>query len=90
MLFALICKDKPGHLHLRKSTREAHLAYAAQATIPIGGPLLDDAGDMIGSLLVLDAPDRAAAETFAANDPYAQAGLFDSVEIHPWKQTVGN
>ena len=27
MLFALICKDKPGHLQVRLDTRPAHVAY---------------------------------------------------------------
>ena len=31
---------------------------------------------------------RAAAEDWAANDPYAKAGLFDSVEIRAWKQVI--
>ncbi|EFG9941320.1 hypothetical protein BL470_005420, partial [Escherichia coli] len=37
-----------------------------------------------GSLVVIDVADRSAAEAFAANDPYARAGLFESVEIKPW------
>lgn len=41
---------------------------------------------MIGSLLVLDFPDRKAAEVFAANDPYAKAGLFQSVTITPFRK----
>ena len=27
MLFALLCKDKPGHLNVRLETRPTHLAY---------------------------------------------------------------
>ena len=51
------------------------------------GPLLNDAGTgMVGSLLVLDLPDRDAADAFAASDPYAKAGLFRSVEVRPWKK----
>jgi uncharacterized protein YciI len=89
MPFALICRDKPGALEIRKANREAHLAYAAEHPIVIGGPMLDDAGGMIGSLLILDVEDRAAAEAFAAGDPYARAGLFESVEIRPWKRVIG-
>jgi len=36
-----------------------------------------------GSFLVVE------AESFSANDPYAKAGLFDSVAINAWKKTVG-
>jgi uncharacterized protein YciI len=41
-------------------------------------------GVMRGSLLILDVPDRTAAEGWAAGDPYAKAGLFGRVEIRAW------
>ena len=37
-----------------------------------------------GSLVVIEAADAAAANALAAKDPYAMAGLFESVEIRPW------
>ena len=89
MPFALICRDKPGALEIRKANRDAHLAYAAEHPILIGGPMLDEAGAMTGSLLILDVETRAEAEAFAANDPYARAGLFESVEIAAWKRVIG-
>jgi uncharacterized protein YciI len=90
MLFALICRDKPGALEIRKANREAHLAYAtAHGGVVFGGPMLDEQGDMIGSMLALEAEDRAAAEAFAANDPYARAGLFESVEITGFRKVFG-
>ena len=30
--------------------------------------------------------DEAAAKAFAANDPYAKAGLFETVEIRAWRR----
>ena len=89
MPFALICRDKPGALEIRKANRDAHLAYAAEHPILLGGPMLDEAGAMTGSLLILDVETRAEAEAFAANDPYARAGLFESVEIAAWKRVIG-
>ncbi|MBK5926556.1 YciI family protein [Rhodobaculum claviforme] len=89
-LFALICLDKPGHADLRRDTRAAHLEYvAATGTVAQAGPFLDDAEGMIGSLIVLDVADRAAAEDWAAADPYARAGLFASVAVHRWNKVVG-
>lgn len=89
-MFVLICRDKPGHLEVRKANRDAHLAYLAETGIVrLAGPLLDDAGGMIGSMLAIEAADRAAAEAFAAADPYAKAGLFASVEIMGWKKVIG-
>lgn len=91
MLFILDCQDKPGHLAIRKANREAHLAYARDSgVILFGGPkLADDQETMIGSLIVIDVADRAAAEAFAAADPYNKAGLFASVTITPWKKVIG-
>ncbi len=88
MIFALICKDKPGGLEVRLANRPAHLDYLtalnAAGKLKFAGPLLDDEGRPVGSLVAVEAGDRAGAEAIAAGDPYARAGLFESVEIHPW------
>ena len=41
-------------------------------------------------MLVIEGQDRAEIETLAAQDPYAQAGLFQSVEITAWKWLLKN
>ncbi len=90
MLIALTARDKPGALQLRKDNRAAHLAYIEQTGVVFqAGPLLDDAEQMIGSLVILEVPDKAAAQEWADNDPYAKAGLFQSVELLAWKKVVG-
>ncbi|MBY5971633.1 hypothetical protein KUV28_04725 [Ferrimonas balearica] len=90
MTFILIAHDKPGALEIRKANRDAHLAYLSETGVgTFGGPMLDADGNMCGSMLILDVADMAAAEAWAAGDPYAKAGLFDSVEIKGFKQVVG-
>ena len=92
-LFALICHDKPNSLDLRMRTREAHLAYGPTTGVKIvlGGPLLSDDGQtMIGSLLLIEVEDLAAAKKFSAGDPYVKAGLFERVEIRPWRKVIGS
>ncbi|RUV95626.1 MULTISPECIES: YciI-like protein [unclassified Mesorhizobium] len=88
MLFALICKDKPGSLQLRADTRPAHAAFLegliSEGRLAFAGPFLDAAGKPDGSLVMIEAPDMAGAQALAAADPYAKAGLFESVEIRPW------
>jgi uncharacterized protein YciI len=88
MLFALTCNDKPGHLQLRMDTRNDHVAYLnglnETGTLKFAGPFLDTEGKPNGSLVVIEVADRAAADAVAANDPYAKAGLFASVDIRPW------
>ncbi len=89
-LYMMLCTDKPGAIETRKATREAHLAYVAETgCVSLAGPLLDDAGEMAGSLIVLDLPDIAAAKEWGANDPYARAGLFESVRLQEWKKVIG-
>ena len=90
MLIALTCRDKSGALSVRKANRDLHLAYIKQTgVVQQAGPFLDASGDMCGSLIVLDVEDMAAAETWAANDPYAKAGLFDSVTLDVWNRVIG-
>lgn len=90
MLFVALCLDKPDHVDLRMSTRAAHLAFLERhaSRIKLGGPFLDGETP-VGSMLVLDCEDEAAARALLSEDPYAIAGLFASVDLKPWKRVVG-
>jgi len=91
MQFMIYGQDKPGHGELRAANRSAHLTYldGFAANIVIAGPLLaDDGTTMIGSLLLMEFEDRAAAEAFSAGDPYRKAGLFQTVTITPWRKVL--
>lgn len=91
MQFAILCFDKPGHGHVRQENRSAHLAYLDEhkASLVLAGPMLTDDGEgMAGSLLIMEFADKAAAEAFAAGDPYARAGLFESVTIRPFRKVL--
>lgn len=90
-MFCLICMDRPESQDLRLANRPDHLAYVLENPgVIVAGPFLGEDGEtMIGSLIVLDVETRAEAESWARNDPYAKAGLFDRVEIHPWKHLIG-
>lgn len=90
MRVALICIDKPGHLHIRQENRPAHLEHINRSgVVEMAGPFLSEAGEMVGSLVILNVDDLGAAQDWAANDPYAKAGLFQSVDIREWKKVVG-
>lgn len=90
MRVALICRDKAGALQTRLDNRSAHLAYIADTgVVEMAGPLLNDTGEMAGSLVILEVESLDAANTWAANDPYAKAGLFENVQISPWKKVIG-
>jgi uncharacterized protein YciI len=89
MLFVITALDKQNSLPLRMATRPAHFEYAQRTgAIRLGGPFLDANGDMIGSLIIIEARDLAAAEEWQRSDPYMKAGLFSRAEIRPWKVTA--
>ena len=90
-LFVISWADKPGGLPIRLATRQAHFDYIAghPGVLKLGGPFLDDAGDMAGSLMIIEAADLAAAEAFAEGDPYNAAGLYERRDVRAWKHTAG-
>jgi len=81
MYFVVIGKDKPGG-ESRRTQRPAHLEFVEgkQSEIIYGGPLLEN-GQMVGSLFVLDLADRAALDSYMAEDPYFTPGIFATIEI---------
>jgi hypothetical protein len=90
MFVCLIAHDKTGALDVRMENRPAHVDYLKSTDhVHLAGPLIDAQGGMCGSMIVLDVPDMAMAEAWAANDPYAKAGLFQSVTLTEWKKVIG-
>ena len=90
-LYVLVCNDKSDSLELRLANREAHLAYARGFAdrLKVAGPLLDEAGNMAGSLLILEADSLEEARGFNLGDPYQKAGLFASVQVTAFKASIG-
>jgi uncharacterized protein YciI len=94
MLFALICKDKPEHLHVRMDARADHVAFLKTLNeagkLKFAGPFFDDDGKPNGGLVVIEAADRAEAAAMGSQDPFARADLFQSVEIRQWSWAFNN
>jgi hypothetical protein len=84
MLYIIYQEDGPGSAQIRARTRQSHLEYLDRHRdiLVLGGAMLDDGGVMrIGSVLILNVPNREAAEAFSANEPMRKAGVFQSVKI---------
>jgi uncharacterized protein YciI len=87
MLFVIHALDRAGALPERLAHYEAHKAFlsdtsAFQVSIVMSGPLTADDGQMmLGSLFVIQAPDRGAVERFNAADPFHRAGIWERVTI---------
>jgi uncharacterized protein YciI len=82
MHFVVIARDKPDR-SLRLAARADHLEFVAdrQHLFVYGGPLIEN-GEMVGSILVLELPDRAALDSYLAEDPYFARGIFASIEVY--------
>jgi len=87
MLFAILCNDKADHLQLRIDTRPEHVAFlnGLGDQLKFAGPFLSDSDQKPnGSMLMIEADDIEAAKAIAAADPYAIAGLFETVTVRQW------
>lgn len=93
MHFVVYALDKPGLGEVRARNRPAHRERLRQhehpLTVIIAGPMLDDEGTMIGSVLIVEAETRAAVEAFVAGDPYQLDGLYDRVDIRRFAWGIG-
>lgn len=84
MLWAIYLTDQPDSAPLRAAHLEAHKAYLHKVDPQcfFTGPLMaDDASRNIGSLWLISAASRAAAEAFVQAEPFFQAGVFASHRI---------
>jgi uncharacterized protein YciI len=55
----------------------------------VGGAILDDDGGMIGSVLVTDFDTREALDDWLRNDPYTTEGVWERVDVRPYRAAVG-
>jgi uncharacterized protein YciI len=95
MFFVLHALDKAGALDIRQANYEAHKAFLAdtsahKVSMIMSGPLVaDDGKTMIGSLMILEAADRAAVEAFNRADPFYAAGIWENVNISAFIKRQG-
>ena len=50
--------------------------------------MLDDDQKMVGSLMMVELPDRAALDEFLRAEPYSRAGLFEPYVVRETRQVV--
>jgi len=84
MLYIIYQEEDPGSAALRAAHREAHFAYLEKHRdiLVLGGAMLaEDGTTRTGSVLIINVPDRAAAEAFSREEPFRKAGLFREVKI---------
>lgn len=86
MLFVIIGHDGPDGAALRPKVRPAHLdnlrPLVSAGKVKISGPFTDGSG----SLIIVDMDSEAEARAFANSDPYTTSGVFERVEVKPFRQ----
>lgn len=96
MLYMIRGEDHPDSLAARLAARPAHLArlseLQAAGRLILAGPCpaIDspDPGPagFSGSLIVAEFADLAAAQAWAATDPYVAAGVYAQVSVQPFRK----
>ena len=96
MLYAILANDVADSAPLRKTARPAHLVrlekLVAEGRVIVAGPLpavdSEDPGPagFTGSLTVAEFESLEAAKAWAEADPYAEAGVYESIVVKPFKQ----
>ncbi len=91
MIYCFVCKDAPGSAPLRRQHLNAHLAHIEKvvSSLPVAGPVLDRDGNMVASLIMIEAETEQQAWALFNQDPYAKAGIWDSVEVLPFRPAAG-
>jgi uncharacterized protein len=76
-------------LDRRLSVRPTHLAgvqqLKAQGQYILGGAILDEQGQMIGSTMVLQFESSADFEAWYAQEPYIQGKVWEHIEVNPFR-----
>ncbi|PHR20558.1 MAG: hypothetical protein COA41_05195 [Sphingopyxis sp.] len=90
--FAIYCTDKPDTAKMRNDARDAHFAHIEKTldNFCIAGPMLDENGGTVGSLLVVKAADAAAARRQLEADPYFDAEIWADIRITEFIPAAGD
>jgi len=98
MLYAIIGDDAPDSLENRLAARPAHLArldaLQQDGRLVLAGPFpaIDSPNPgpagFSGSLIVAEFESLEAARTWAEADPYVSAGVFERVNVKPFKKVL--
>jgi uncharacterized protein YciI len=95
MQFLVIARDGTDEdaverrLRVRPSHLESIAPLVVAGNVLVGGAMLSDSGDMVGSMLLVDFPDRAAVDAWLERDPYVTGGVWKEIEVEPFRSAVG-
>lgn len=89
MQFIIIGRDYKDGLKRRLAVRDEHVAQGdvlkAAAKYHMGVALLNDKGEMCGSLMIMDFPTRKNLDDWLKTEPYVVHNVWETIEITPCK-----
>ncbi|MCB5184735.1 YciI family protein [Methylobacillus gramineus] len=98
MWYAIIADDTPNSLEKRLAARPAHLERLQQlqneGRLLLAGPFpaIDSAdpgpAGFSGSLIVAEFDSLTAAQQWANDDPFVNAGVYSAVTVKPFRKTL--
>jgi uncharacterized protein len=95
MLYVIHATDRRDRLPIRARFYRAHRQHLDEAgtydvdVVTAGTLIADDGETPVGSVFVIDAADRAAADAFTRSDPYHVNGVWEQVQIHGYNKKRG-
>jgi uncharacterized protein len=91
MLFMILALDgTDADAQSRRQThRPAHLNRGSilkeRGDLLYGGAMLDDAGNMVGSLMIVNFPSRQKIDEWLKDEPFIKGGVWQKVEVQPFR-----
>jgi len=90
MTYVIHAYDYPNSFDKRMATRSDHLDYVrklkANGQFILGGALLDEAGQMMGSMLMLTLDTDDQLQEYLRTDPYIVQGVWEKIDVKPFRQ----
>nr|WP_298931307.1 YciI family protein [uncultured Erythrobacter sp.] len=89
--FCFYCRDGENSETLRAVHLEAQREWMAKhdENYLAAGPLTTKNGDFVGSLLIIEAEDEAAARATVNDDPYLVGGVWQSIRVDKFEPIKG-
>lgn len=89
MQFIVIARDYKDGLQKRLEVREKHIALGdkmvGEGNALYGAALLNEKGDMNGSVYILDFPSRKELDEYLKTEPYVIGKVWENIEVIPCK-----
>lgn len=91
MLAIRVALSNPEKAAAREIHIEGHKRHLRSGRLQIihSGPILDEAGEGSGGVVVADVVSLDEMRQFSVEDPFVRHGVYSSISIYEWRPTIG-